>query len=361
MLWAGGALTIGAAVAKPVLAGAPEPGGTGSEPTSWADGAMPGVTHRMIETNGIRLHVAEQGAGPLVILCHGFPECWYSWRHQLAALAAAGFHAVAPDLRGYGRSDRPPEVEKYTVLHDVGDLVGLVDALGSQQAVIAGHDIGATVAWQAALMRPDRFRAVIALSVPFRLQGFGTSVPPTSLMARNEDAVFYQLYLQTPEAEAALGRDLRRTFRSQFYALSGDSPPPADGARFAGMIPRKGTFLADPASLPAWVTEADIDVYVGEFTRSGFRGALGWFRNIDRSWEQLAPYAGAAPIVPALYIAGDRDFVVAANAQFVARQAALLPKLRPAVMLAGCGHWTEQERAPQVNDAMIDFLRSLQA
>ncbi len=156
MLWAGGALTVGAAFAEPLKAAAAEPGGAGPEPTSWVDPAMPEVTHRMIETNGIRLHVAEQGEGPLVILCHGFPECWYSWRHQLPALAKAGFRAVAPDLRGYGRSDRPEEVEKYTILHDIGDIVGLVDALGAKQAVIAGHDIGAAIAWQAALLRPDR-------------------------------------------------------------------------------------------------------------------------------------------------------------------------------------------------------------
>ncbi|HEY4170497.1 MAG TPA: alpha/beta hydrolase, partial [Reyranella sp.] len=179
----------------------------------------------MIETNGIRLHVAEQGEGPLVILCHGFPECWYSWRHQLPALAKAGFRAVAFDLRGYGQSDRPEPVEQYTILHDIGDIVSLVDALGEKQAVVAGHDVGATMAWQAALLRPDRFRAVIALGVPFRPHGFGSEGPPTTLMPRNEKAVFYQLWLQTPEAEATLGRDLRRTFRSQLYALSGDRPP----------------------------------------------------------------------------------------------------------------------------------------
>ena len=359
MLWAGGALTVGAAFAEPLKAAAAEPSGAGPEPTSWVDSAMPEVTHRMIETNGIRLHVAEQGKGPLVILCHGFPECWYSWRHQLGALAKAGFRAVAPDLRGYGRSDRPQEVEKYTILHDIGDIVGLVDALGTQQAVIAGHDVGATIAWQAALLRPDRFRAVIALSVPFRPRGFGGSVPPTTLMPRNENAVFYQLFLQTPEAEAALGRDMRRTYRSQLYSLSGDRPPSAGGGFAAGMVPRKGVPLTEPASLPAWVTESDIDVYVVEFTRSGFRGPLARYRNVDRSWELLAPFAGAAVTIPALYIAGDRDFVAAANSQFIAKQSAMVPKLRPAVMLAGCGHWTEQERAPEVSAAMIDFLRSL--
>jgi pimeloyl-ACP methyl ester carboxylesterase len=323
------------------------------------DAAMPEMTHRMIEANGIRLHVAEQGEGPLIILCHGFPECWYSWRHQLPALAKAGFRAVAPDLRGYGRSDRPEEVEKYTILHDIGDIVGLVDALGAKPAVIAGHDVGAAIAWQAALLRPDLFRAVIALSPPFRPRGFGDSGPPTTLMPRNENAVFYQLFLQTPEAEAALGRDLRRTFRSQFYALSGDRPPSAGGGFPAGMVPRTGTVLTDPVSLPAWVTESDIDVYVAEFTRSGLRGPLAWWRNIDRSWELLAPLAGAKVTVPALYIAGDRDFVAAVFSRFIAQQSAMVPKLRPAVMLPGCGHWTQQERAPEVTAAMIDFLRSV--
>jgi pimeloyl-ACP methyl ester carboxylesterase len=266
---------------------------------------------------------------------------------------------VAPDLRGYGRSDRPEELEKYTVLHYVGDMVGLLDAFGVKQAVIAGHDVGATMAWQAALLRPDRFRGVIALSPPFRPRAFGGSAPPTTLMPRNENAVFYQLFFQTPEAEAALGRDLRRLFRSQFYSLSGDMPPSAGGGFPAGMVPRKGALLADPASLPPWITDSDIDVYVAEFTRSGFRGPLSWWRNIDRSWELMAAFDGAAVTIPALYIAGDRDFVVTVFQQAVARQSTLVPKLRPAVMLAGCGHWTQQERAAEVSAAMIDFLRQL--
>jgi pimeloyl-ACP methyl ester carboxylesterase len=359
MLWAGGALTVGAAFAEPLKAAAAEPGGAGPGPASWVDSVMPEVTHRIVETNGIRLHVAEQGEGPLVILCHGFPECWYSWRHQLRALAEAGFRAVAPDLRGYGLSDRPEEVEKYTLLHYVGDMVGLLDAFGVKQAVIAGHDVGAPVAWQAALLRPDRFRGVIALGPPFRPRAFGGSAPPTTVMPRNENAVFYQLFLQTPEADAALGRDMRRTFRSQFYSLSGDRPPSGGGFADAGMVPRKGFSLTDPASLPAWITESDIDVYVAEFTGSGFHGPLNWWRNIDRSWELLAAFDGAAVTVPALHIAGDRDFVVAVFKESIARQSILVPKLRPTIMLPGCGHWTQQERAPAVSAAMIDFLRQL--
>jgi pimeloyl-ACP methyl ester carboxylesterase len=360
MLFAAGALTIGAAFAEPVKATSAEPSGLGPEPTSWVDPAMPQVTHRMIGTNGIRLHVAEQGEGPLVILCHGFPECWYSWRHQLGVLAKAGFHAVAPDLRGYGRSDRPEEVEKYTILDDVGDIVGLVDALGAKQAVIAGHDIGATIAWQTALLRPDIFRAVIALSPPFRSRGFGDSGPPTTLMPRTENAVFYQLFLQTPEAEAGLGRDLRLTFRYQFYTFSGDRPPSAGvGGLPPGMMPRKGGFLTDPPSLPDWITQSDIDVYVTEYARSGFHGPLAWWRNIDRGWELMAPFAGAAVTIPALYMAGERDFVAAVFSHDIAKQAALVPKLRPPITLPGCGHWTQQERAPEVSAAMLDFLRSL--
>jgi pimeloyl-ACP methyl ester carboxylesterase len=183
-------------------------------------------------------------------------------------------------------------------------------------------------------------------------------VPPTTLMPQNENAVFYQLFLQSPEAEAALGRDLRRTFRAMPYSLSGDTPP--GGGGFAGgMVPRKGAALAAPASLPAWITEADIDVYVAEFTRSGFRGPLAWWHNIDRSWELMAPFAGAAVTIPALYMVGERDFVTAAFSQSIAGQSAMVPKLRPAIVLPGCGHWTEQERAPEVSAAMIDFLRSL--
>src|SRR5271157_4457587 len=180
------------------------------------------LKHRFIETNGIRMHIAECGSGPLVLLCHGFPESWYSWRHQLPALAAAGFHAVAPDMRGYGQTGQPPEIDQYTLLHLVGDMVGLLGALGAEHAVIAGHDWGAPVAWHAALLRPDRFRGVIGLSVPFRPRG---PVRPTTVMPQTEDAVFYQLYFQTPGvAEAEFERDVRGFIRGILYANSGDTP-----------------------------------------------------------------------------------------------------------------------------------------
>ena len=324
---------------------------------------MAAVTHRTLETNGIRMHVAEQGEGPLVLLCHGFPESWYSWRHQMAALADAGFRAVAPDMRGYGQTDRPAEIDQYTLLHLVGDMVGLVAALGERTAVIAGHDWGAPVAWHSALLRPDVFRGVIGLSVPYRPRG---PVRPTTRMPQTADALFYQLYFQTPGvAEAELERDVRLTIQSVLYSGSGDGP---HGDREVpggvGMVPRTGGFLSRmrPApSLPSWLTEADIDFYAGEFARTGFRGGLSWYRNIDRSWELLAPFAGAVVTVPALYVAGDRDLVVAFPGmdQVIARLQSFVPRLRGTIMLPGCGHWTQQERAREVSDAMVDFLRSL--
>ena len=324
---------------------------------------MAAVTHRTVETNGIRMHVAEQGAGPLVLLCHGFPESWYSWRHQMAALADAGFRAVAPDMRGYGQTDRPAEIDQYTLLHLVGDMVGLVAALGERTAVIAGHDWGAPVAWHSALLRPDVFRGVIGLSVPYRPRG---PVRPTTRMPQTADALFYQLYFQTPGvAEAELERDVRLTIQSVLYSGSGDGP---HGDREVpggvGMVPRTGGFLSRmrPApSLPSWLTETDIDFYAGEFARTGFRGGLNWYRNIDRSWELLAPFAGAVVTVPALYVAGDRDLVVAFPGmdQVIARLQSFVPRLRETIMLPGCGHWTQQERAREVSDAMVDFLRSL--
>ena len=318
---------------------------------------MSEVTHRTVETNGIRMHVAEQGAGPLVILCHGFPESWYSWRHQLAALAAAGFHAVAPDMRGYGQTDAPAEIEAYTLLHLVGDIVGLVSALGEKWAVIAGHDWGAPVAWHAALLRPDVFRAVIGLSVPFRPRG---SVRPTTMMPKTDEAMFYQLYFQTPGvAEAELERDVRATMRRLSYSGSGDAPVRENVA----MVPRGGGFLAhmiDPATLPPWLTAADIDFYAGEFGRTGFRGGLNWYRNIDRNWELLAPFADAVVRVPALYVVGDRDLVVRFPGmdQLLANLSKFVPQVRR-TMLPGCGHWTQQERAREVTDAMLEFLKGV--
>jgi pimeloyl-ACP methyl ester carboxylesterase len=322
------------------------------------------LAHRTVEANGIRIHLAEQGSGPLVLLCHGFPESWYSWRHQLSALSAAGFHAVAPDMRGYGSTDRPAEIDRYTLFHLVGDMVGVLDALGEKTAVVVGHDWGAPVAWHAALLRPDRFRAVVGLSVPYRPRG---SIAPTKAMPQNAEASFYQLYFQAPGvAEAELEADARISIRKILYSGSGDVPRRNPGGPSAGvgMVPRAGGFLTrmpNPETLPPWLSDADLDFYVRQFESSGFRGGLNWYRNIDRNWELMAPYAGASVTVPALYMAGDLDLVVSfpRMKEVIADLARYIPQLRGTIMLPGCGHWTQQERAREVNQALIEFLRGL--
>ncbi len=323
------------------------------------------VAHRFIETNGLRMHIAEQGQGPLVLLCHGFPESWYSWRHQLSALEAAGYHAVAPDQRGYGQTDRPAAIEAYTTLHLVGDMVGLLDALGEEQAVIVGHDWGASVAWNAALMRPDRFPAVIVLSIPYTPRGPAhgpqSTVRPTEAMRRMVgDNFFYQLYFQEPDiAEAELEGDVRATIRRMLYAASGDALP---AERWKPVVPDPNTHMltstADPRALPSWLTEADIDFYTAEFERTGLRGGLNWYRNIDRNWELLAPYSGAKITQPALFIWGESDPVleIPSVSKRLEQMSNFVPNLQK-IALAGCGHWVQQERATEVNGAMVAFLR----
>jgi len=342
-------------------------GGLGAAAVGAICGSSPGNTqatgsgtHRTIQANEIHLHFVEQGEGPHILLCHGFPELWHSWRFQLPALSSAGFRAVAVDMRGYGQSDRPEAIDQYTLFHLVGDMVGLLDALGAQQAVIAGHDWGAAVAWYAALLRPDRFRAVIALGLPYPQR---SPVPPTLVMPRRKDAVFYQLYFQEPGvAEAELERDVRQTILKVLGggALTGKRLP---GDR-VGMLPRDGGYLTNRptlAPLPIWLPEADLDFYVREFESTGFRGGLNWYRNIDRNWQLLAPFADAKVTVPALFMAGDRDQALAFEGmdRVVANLANNVPQLRGKVMLPGCGHWTQQERASEVNAAMIDFLQQL--
>jgi pimeloyl-ACP methyl ester carboxylesterase len=322
------------------------------------------IEHRFIETNRIKMHVAIQGSGPLVLFCHGFPESWYSWRHQMRALADAGFRAVAPDMRGYGETESPAAIDQFTLFHLVGDMVGVLDALDAPQAVVVGHDWGAPVAWHCALLRPDRFRAVGALSVPYRPRG---SVLPTSVMPQNAEASFYQLYFQAPGvAEAELQSDVRTSIRKVLYSGSGDVPRRNPGVAHAGvgMVRKNGGFLTgmpDTSTLPPWLTEEDINTYTRQFTQSGFRGGLNWYRNIDRNWELLAPYKKAPITVPALYMAGELDLVVnfAGMRETIADLKRFVPQLRNTVMLSGCGHWTQQERAMEVNHSLIEFLRGL--
>jgi pimeloyl-ACP methyl ester carboxylesterase len=323
------------------------------------DDVLPELSHRYVDARGLRMHIAEAGTGPLVLLLHGFPECWYSWRHQLAALAQAGYHAVAPDQRGYCRTGGPDAVDQYTMLHLTGDVVALMDALGEPQAVVAGHDWGAPVAWHSALLRPDRVRGVIGLSVPYRPRG---SRPPIAAMRSMYGDRFYIVYIQQPGvADAELAADPRQTFTRMLRSASGEGP--ATGR--APVVPEGGGFLdmsaaAPPgaSALPAWLTSEDIDVFVAEYRDAGFTRPLNWYRNIDRNWELTAAWHHAPVTVPALFIAGDRDLVIGAG-QTLPRLREVAPGLRDAVLLSGCGHWTQQERPDEVSEAMISFIREL--
>lgn len=315
---------------------------------------------RLIECNGVRLRIAEEGTGPLVLLCHGWPELAYSWRHQLPALAGAGYHAVAPDMRGFGGSDAPEDSGAYTLLHLVGDMVALVAALGAREAVIVGHDWGAPVAWHAALLRPDLFRAVVGMSVPHAPRG---PAPPLASLRRAGIGDFYWLYFQEPgRAEAEFERDVPATMRR----LLAGRPAPGTVRRDPLRLPANGGFLSGmeaPAELPPWLTEADIAQMADEYRRTGFRGGLNYYRNIDRNWELLAPWQGALIRQPALFIAGDRDMVITSEVmgggKRVARLAECVPGLRRTLLLPGAGHWIQQERPEEVNAALLGFLRAL--
>lgn len=319
---------------------------------------VPGVTLKTTTANTIHMRYAEAGSGPLVLFCHGWPESWYSWRHQLQAVSAAGFRAVAPDMRGYGGTQSPEPIDQYTLFHLVGDMAELVKALGETKAVIVGHDWGAPVAWHAALWRPDLFTAVSAMSVPYAPPGY---VDILSALEKLGIDNFYLQYFQKPGvAEAELQQDIRGTLRKLYYTAGGEMLEKDKGfGRLTG-----GTLLAntvDPETLPAWLSDADLDYYAGEFARAGFRGGLNWYRNLRRNWELSGPWRGQPIRQPSQFIAGSRDGVLrfpAAKSQLDAYPKTL-PGLRGSHILEGAGHWVQQERAADVNRLLIEFLKGL--
>jgi pimeloyl-ACP methyl ester carboxylesterase len=319
------------------------------------------VSLQTLDVNGLRMQVAVQGSGPLVLLCHGFPELWISWRAQLEALAAAGYRAVAPDMRGYGGTTAPDDATAYTQLHLVGDMVELVRALKETQAVIVGHDWGAPVAWNSTLLRPDVFRAVVGMSVPYAPPGRVEMLSALSQVGIHD---FYLQYFQAPGvAEAELERDVGASIRRIHFSGSGEGQALLGRSAF-GVIERGRGFLGhlvEPSLRPDWWNEADIAHYTAEFTRTGFRGGLNWYRNITRSWELLAPWRGQVIRQPSMFIAGARDDVL----KFPGSQPQIdnfgktLPGLRGCHLLEGAGHWIQRERAQDVNALLIGFLDDL--
>jgi pimeloyl-ACP methyl ester carboxylesterase len=319
---------------------------------------------RFIETNGIRLHVVEEGSGPLVLLCHGWPETAYSWRHQIGALAAAGYRVVAPDQRGYGASDAPEAVDAYDIAQLTGDLAGLVTALGAESAVVIGHDWGSNVAAHAALLRPDIFHALGLLSVPYVARS--RTRPSARFERATRDREFYQAYFQQPgRVEEELEEDVRRALLGILYTAGGDRvhERPDDSRSFAFFA--KGERMIDnlivPDHLPHWLSADDLDVFTDRFRRSGFRGAINWYRNLDRNWAITPFLQGAKILQPAIYIAGSDDGVPIMLADDVAAMDSLVPNLRGKHVLDGIGHWTQQEAPEAVTRLLLDFLGKLKA
>jgi pimeloyl-ACP methyl ester carboxylesterase len=346
-------------------------------------------SHRGVSANGQRLHVVEQGEGPLVLLVHGFLESWYSWHNQIGALADAGYHAVAPDMRGYGRSSKPPRVDDYRITELVADCVDIVEGAGASSAVVVGHDWGALVAWSAAWTRPDVFRGVVGVSVPFAGRGlvpfaglspFG-EIRPRELhrLIAGPDKLFYQEYFNIPGAlQAELDADVRGFLRDLYFAASGDSLPVelvlpdidqvtpeevlaitrstatclARGARL------RDNFPSAPETLPAWLEE-ELDFYVEEFERTGVEAALNWYRCIDLDWELLAPFEGRPVEVPALFIGGDADPATLWGSESIRRAREHIPKLVDAIVLSRCGHSVPREKPDAINAILLDFLGEL--
>ena len=321
------------------------------------------IRHRTVRTNGIEMHVAEAGTGPTVLLLHGFPEFWYSWRHQLPALAAAGFHAVAPDLRGYGHTDAPADGAGYSLRDNLADLTGLLDALGAPSAAVVGHDQGATFAWAGAQLFPQRFKAVVALGVPY---GTRLPMPITQYIRMNNPGKFnVVLYFQQPGvAEAELNADTARTLRETLYALSGQAPPDLV-PRWLLDTPESSGYL-DPLPDPGppsrwcdWLTDREFSRYAREFARTGFDGAIRRYRAFDFDWTDL-PQVGTLKVnQPTLYMTGELDSAYRFSSLDAMR--ANVPGLRKVIVMPGCGHWTQQERSQEVNDNLVGFLRSAYA
>ena len=317
---------------------------------------FPNINQRRVETNGISLNIAEQGEGPLVLMLHGFPESWYSWRHQFSALAEAGYHAVAPDMRGYGESDKPFEIEAYNQVEVVNDIIGLIPALGYETAVVFGHDWGAPTAWSCALNHPDKVSAVGALSVPFRPRG--DSPPLATLKAIFKDRFFYQLYFQEPgKAEAELEKDPAQTIRKFYHMASGEmntsllSEKSAD-ADLLSDLPDPGTEMGP------WISEEDVSFYANEFRQSGFRGPLSYYRNMDLTWE-LTKDSPRQISQPALFVAGERDGVILMAADALKELDKHVTDLRVNKLIPKIGHWTQQEAPDEVNQALIQFLEEI--
>lgn len=314
-----------------------------------------------LRANGISIAFQDHGSGPALLLCHGWPELGHSWRHQVPALVGAGYRVIVPDMRGYGGTDAPDDVADYTILHLVGDQVALLDALGIDHFTIIGHDWGAPVAWHAALLRPDRFRAVAGLSVPWSPRG-PLGGPISMARAQGMDR-FYMVYFQEPGvAEADLGADPYETHRRLLVGASAVGV--TTSGRWPSQVPDVGLVQGCPPVpvLPDWLPETDLRLYAETFARTGYRGGLNWYRNLDRNWALTAPWHGLPIRVPACFIAGQLDGVLRMPSMEKALKAMdgiTCTDYRGTILVPDAGHWVQQEAPHQVNQALLDFLQGL--
>jgi len=322
------------------------------------------VTTSLVAVNGIELVVHEAGdpANPAVLLCHGFPDLAHCWRHQMAPLAAAGYHVIAPDQRGYGHSSAPTDIAGYGIDQLSGDLFGLLDHYGHADAVFVGHDWGAMVTWDSARIAPERVRGVVCVSVPY----LEWPAPPTELFKMlYGDRFFYILYFQQvgpPEAE--LGADARRTMSHMMHGASGTGvagrtrpleQPPMEGTGFL-------TLMAEPPALPytgpegPWFTQADLDLYANEFTHSGFFGPVSWYRNMDANAVRMTGLGADLLTMPCAFIWSEFDVVKMMDPNGAERMQAQLPNFRGFTEIPGAGHWMQQETPKAFNDALLGYL-----
>ncbi|XP_022984062.1 uncharacterized protein LOC111482485 [Cucurbita maxima] len=313
---------------------------------------MDAIEHTTVNTNGIKMHIASIGTGPVVLLLHGFPELWYSWRHQLLYLSSVGYRAIAPDLRGYGDTDSPESHTSYTALHIVGDLVGALDELGIEKVFLVGHDWGAIIAWYFCLFRPDRIKALVNLSVQFFPRNPKISFIERFRAVYGDD--FYMCRFQVPgEAEADFFCiDTAQLFKSTLSNRSTHAP----------CLPKEYGFRAipPPENLPSWLTEEDINHYASKFKETGFTGALNYYRAFDLTWELTGPWTGAQIQVPVKFIVGDLDITYHfEGAKEYIHNGGFkrdVPLLEEVVIVEDAGHFVHEERPHEINTHIHDFI-----
>lgn len=314
------------------------------------------ITHRQVQTNGISMHVAEAGSGFPVLFCHGFPELWFSWRHQMRFLAENGFRAIAPDQRGYGDTDAPADIGAYSIHHLVGDLTGLLDALELEKVVIVGHDWGGLVVWQAALLAHQRIAGVVGVNTPFFPR---TPLKPTDAFRMMAQGGFhYILYFQEPGvAEAELDPQARRALGSLYQGPNRDLVNLVRSQPAGVFGPAEGGFLDRLPDMPhgSYLSDEDFEVFVKAFEKTGFRGGLNWYRNLDINWETTGYLSGAKVTQPALMVTAELDAVL--RPEMAEGMRHWVPNLRATKMIKDCGHWTQQEKPDELNQHLLEFLK----